>query len=181
MQRASYAGLDPELLFFALLPPIILEAGFNTQRKGFFSNFWTISLLAGLGTVIATLATGFLLLWLGAYLHLITALHPAEALLYGALISAIDPVSTLVVLKKAHAPSRLFNLLFGESVLNDAVCLVMFSLFQQAVLEEDDHPLTWRSSANLALNLVGIGVGSILLAAVICYASAFLLRVRSIH
>lgn len=173
--------MDPELLFFALLPPIILEAGFNTQRKGFFSNFWTISLLAGLGTVIATLATGFLLLWLGSYLHLITALYPAEALLYGALISAIDPVSTLVVLKKAHAPSRLFNLLFGESVLNDAVCLVMFSLFQQAILEEDDNPLTWRSSANLALNLVGIGVGSILLAAVICYASAFLLRVRSIH
>lgn len=119
-QRVQGAGLNPQTLFFGLLPPIILEAGFNTQRKGFFSNFWVILLLAIVGTLIATFATGGMLIWLGS-LGLITQLTSAEAFLYGSLISAIDPVATLLVFKKSKAPSLLFNLVFGESVLNDAV------------------------------------------------------------
>jgi sodium/hydrogen exchanger 8 len=102
------------------LPPIILEAGFNTQRKGFFSNFAAILLLAIGGTLIATFVTGGLLLFLGAT-GLIPLLTSAEAFLYGSLVSAIDPVATLLVFKKCNAPSLLFNLVFGESVLNDAV------------------------------------------------------------
>lgn len=113
-------GLNPQTLFFGLLPPIILEAGFNTQRKGFFSNFWTITLLAVAGTLIATFVTGGLLVCLGR-LGLITQLTSAEALLYGSLISATDPVATLLVFQKSKAPSLLFNLVFGESVINDAV------------------------------------------------------------
>ncbi|GAB9470421.1 hypothetical protein Gpo141_00007666 [Globisporangium polare] len=175
-KRANGMGLDPQILFFALLPPIILEAGFNTQRKGFFSNFWSILLLAIVGTVVATLATAGGLIWLGRNVDFITELKPAEALLYGSLISAIDPVSTLVVLKKSHAPSLLFNLLFGESVLNDAVSIVISVLFQQSVLQEDDSPLTWQSASKLAGELVGIGVGSVALSATICLASAFILK-----
>lgn len=176
-KRASGTGLDPQILFFALLPPIILEAGFNTQRKGFFSNFWSILLLALVGTIVATLATAGGLLWLGRHVDFITELKPAEALLYGSLISAIDPVSTLVVLKKSRAPNLLFNLLFGESVLNDAVSIVISALFQQSVLQENDSPLTWQSASEIAGELIGIGVGSVALSATICLASAFILKV----
>lgn len=52
---------------------------------------------------------------------LITKLTAAEAYLYGALISAVDPVATLSVFKKNGVPPLLFNLVFGESVLNDGV------------------------------------------------------------
>ncbi|CAI5744879.1 unnamed protein product [Peronospora destructor] len=62
------AGLDPQILFLGLLPPIILDAGFNTQRKGFFLNFSAILLLAIIGTLVATLATGGILIWLVATL-----------------------------------------------------------------------------------------------------------------
>lgn len=70
--------------------------------------------------MIATFATGGILLALGA-IGLIPQLTPAEAFLFGALLSAIDPVATLLVFKKCKAPPLLFNLVFGESVLNDAV------------------------------------------------------------
>ncbi|TYZ57092.1 hypothetical protein PybrP1_010861, partial [[Pythium] brassicae (nom. inval.)] len=175
-KHASTMGLDPQILFFGLLPPIILDAGFNTQRKGFFSNFWLILLLALVGTMVATLATAGGLLWLGRRFTHIIELEPAEALLYGALVSAIDPVATLVVLKKSRAPSLLFNLLFGESVLNDAVAIVLAGVFQKAVLAKDDSPLTWRSVGELAAELVGIGVGSVALSATICFTSAYILK-----
>jgi sodium/hydrogen exchanger 8 len=78
-----------------------------------------ILLLAIGGTLVAAFATGGILIWL-ASLELIPPLTSAEAFMFGALISAIDPVTTLLVLKKCHAPPMLFNLVFGESVLNDA-------------------------------------------------------------
>eukprot|EP00976_Prorocentrum_cordatum_P092822 1189112-Prorocentrum_minimum.AAC.2 len=49
-----------------------------------------------------------------------------ECLIYGSLISAIDPVATLSILADLNAPPLLYNLVFGESVLNDAVAIVLF-------------------------------------------------------
>lgn len=77
-------------------------------------------LLAIVGTLIATFITGGALIWMGNA-GLITKLTGAEAYLYGSLISAVDPVATLSVFKKNGAPSLLFNLVFGESMLNDGV------------------------------------------------------------
>ncbi|CAI5712068.1 hypothetical protein KXD40_005913 [Peronospora effusa] len=168
------AKLDPKILFLGLLPPIILEAGFNTQRKGFFSNFSAILLLAIIGTLVATLATGGILIWLGN-MGVITQLTSAEAFLFGSLISAIDPVATLIVFKKCRAPSLLFNLVFGESVLNDAVAIVIFTLFQKFV-ESGNSDVNVHVAIVMVFRLLSIGVGSVALAGAICYSSAFFLR-----
>ncbi|OWZ22302.1 Monovalent Cation:Proton Antiporter-1 [Phytophthora megakarya] len=141
--------LDPQILFLGLLPPIMLEAGFNTQRKGFFSNFYTILLLAIAGTLLATFATGGILLWLG--------------------------MATLLVFKKCKAPSLLFNLVFGESVLNDAVAIVIFQLFQKFV-ESGNSDVNVEVALFMLFRLVSIGVGSVALAGAICFSSAYFLR-----
>lgn len=172
--RVQGAGLDPQILFLGLLPPIILEAGFNTQRKGFFSNFFAILLLAIAGTLVATFATGGILIWLGN-MGVITHLTSAEAFLYGSLISAIDPVATLLVFKKCKAPSLLFNLVFGESVLNDAVAIVIFTLFQRFV-ESGNTDVNAQVAMFMVFRLLSIGVGSVALSGAICYSSAYFLR-----
>ena len=77
-------------------------------------------LLSIVGTLVATFITGGVLIWLGS-MGLITQLTAAEAYLYGSLISAVDPVATLSVFKKNGVPPLLFNLVFGESMLNDGV------------------------------------------------------------
>ncbi|RLN26428.1 hypothetical protein BBJ28_00009857 [Nothophytophthora sp. Chile5] len=167
-------GLDPELLFFGLLPPIILEAGFNTQRKGFFNNLSAILLLAVVGTLVATFVTAGVLLWFGSRGY-ITPLTSAEAYLFGSLISATDPVATLLVFRKSKAPSLLFNLVFGESVLNDAVAIVTFTLFQRFVASghtDVDLPVALQ----MLLQLMVIGLGSVVLAGVVCLTSAFFLQ-----
>lgn len=167
-------GMDPEVLFYALLPPIILEAGFNMKKRGFFSNFTAIMLLSIVGTLIATFITGGMLLWIGN-MGLITKLTAAEAYLYGALISAVDPVATLSVFKKNGVPPLLFNLVFGESMLNDGVAIVSFTLFQ-GLIRDDIADVTLNNAGLIIIKVFGIGFGSVGLAAVVCFISAFILK-----
>ncbi|KAH7492209.1 hypothetical protein PRIC1_002318 [Phytophthora ramorum] len=167
-------GMDPEVLFYALLPPIILEAGFNMKKRGFFSNFNAIMLLAIVGTLVATFITGGVLIWLGD-MGLITKLTAAEAYLYGALISAVDPVATLSVFKKNGVPPLLFNLVFGESMLNDGVAIVSFTLFQ-GLIRNGITDVTLNDAGIIIIKVFGIGFGSVGLAAVVCFTSAFLLK-----
>ncbi|KAL0591807.1 hypothetical protein ABG067_000950 [Albugo candida] len=159
---------------FRLLPPIILEAGFSMKKRGFFANFSTILLLAVVGTLIATFVTGGVLLWCGK-MGLVTELTAAEAYLYGALISAVDPVATLSVFKKNGAPSILFNLVFGESVLNDGVAIVAFTVFQE-MIHDGVTEVTLDVASMVILKVIGIGMGSVGLAAIVCSTSAFLLK-----
>uniref|UniRef100_A0AAV1VFX6 Sodium/hydrogen exchanger n=1 Tax=Peronospora matthiolae TaxID=2874970 RepID=A0AAV1VFX6_9STRA len=167
-------GMDPEVLFYALLPPIILEAGFNMKKRGFFSNVNAIMLLSIVGTLVATFITGGILIWVGN-LGLITKLTAAEAYLYGALISAVDPVATLSVFKKNGVPPLLFNLVFGESMLNDGVAIVSFTLFQ-GLIRDDIADVTLHDAGIIITKVFGIGFGSVGLAAVVCFTSAFLLK-----
>ena len=79
-----------DLIYYALLPPIIYEAGFSMRKRGFFANFVPILLLSVLGTLISILSTGFILYGLAEaeVLHFKHGeLSVAEAMLFGSLIS----------------------------------------------------------------------------------------------
>ena len=86
------------MFFFLLLPPIIFEAGYSLRKKDFFANFWTVSLYAVFGTIISTIIIGYLVYAIGLaeIVHIDTS-SPLEALMFGSLISAVDPVATLSV------------------------------------------------------------------------------------
>ena len=64
LHSATTIARDPtvhDLIYYALLPPIIFEAGFTMRKRKFFANFASILLLAVVGTLIAILVTGGLL------------------------------------------------------------------------------------------------------------------------
>lgn len=54
-----------------------------------------------------------------------------DCLSFGAFISATDPVTVLAIYHDLHVDFRLFAIVFGESVMNDAVALVLFSTLEQ--------------------------------------------------
>eukprot|EP00854_Cymbomonas_tetramitiformis_P022087 gene22087-26614_t len=131
---------DDDIFFYGLLPPIVYAAAFNLDRKAFFENFNSILTFAWVGTVISAMLFAFATYgmsywgWISDDIFDKTLL---ECLLYGSLISAIDPVSTLAVFADLGANPTLFNMLFGEAILNDAVAVVLFEVFKD-LHERDD-------------------------------------------
>jgi sodium/hydrogen exchanger 8 len=131
-EELEFLSFEPELFFFLLLPPIIFEAGYSLKKRSFFANFWTISLYAVGGTIVSTFVIGYLVYYAGVLrLVPIDASSPVEALMFGALISAVDPVATLSIMgnPEINCDRLLYSLVFGESVLNDAVSIVLFHTF----------------------------------------------------
>ena len=128
-KELDYINFDPNLFFFVLLPPIIFEAGYQLQSKSFFRNFTTILFYAVGGTFISTFVIGGLT-YMAAKLGMIAVDNgsPLESMMFGALISAVDPVATLSIMgnPEINCHKLLYSLIFGESVLNDAVSIVLF-------------------------------------------------------
>lgn len=122
---ASMLGFDSTLFFLGFLPPIIFNAGYMLNRRLFFANMGGIVALAFLGTAFSTILVGLGLWGLGkgGLSHEISLL---ETICFGSLISATDPVSTLAVFTELRVDPTLFYLVFGESVMNDAVAITLF-------------------------------------------------------
>ncbi len=118
------AEIDPHLILFLFLPALIFESAFAMEAHLFRRMLSQISLLAVPGLILATVATAVLIQWL----------FPWEwtwpvALMFGALISANDPVAVVALLKELSSRKRLETLLEGESLLNDGTAIVLFTLF----------------------------------------------------
>ncbi|KAF0692137.1 hypothetical protein As57867_016691, partial [Aphanomyces stellatus] len=103
----------------------------------------------------------------------VTPLSWIESFLFGALISAVDPVATLACFEKLNAPAQLFNIVFGESVLNDAVVIALYTTLNN-----------WKATAEFTmgglLSVIGqtafMLFGSLLVSAVVTLFGAFLMN-----
>ncbi len=114
-------NLTPELILALFVPPLVFEAAFHLSFEHLGRNLTSILLLAVPGVIATTLMVGGLAAW-G------TALSLPMALVFGALISATDPVAVVAMFKTLGVPKRLAVLIEGESLLNDGTAIVVFSL-----------------------------------------------------
>jgi solute carrier family 9 (sodium/hydrogen exchanger), member 8 len=113
------------LFMILLLPPIIFESGYNMQKKYFFRNLGSIMLYSFLGTFIAIVASSCMFYAFGA-LNLTPFFTLKESCAFGAFISSTDPVAVLAIFKELDADHTLFSIIFGESIFNDAIAIVMY-------------------------------------------------------
>ncbi|CAM5166667.1 unnamed protein product [Natator depressus] len=122
---------DPEVFFNILLPPIIFYAGYSLKRRHFFRNLGSILAYAFLGTAISCFVIGSLMYGCVALMKVTGQLggdfYFTDCLLFGAIVSATDPVTVLAIFHELQVDVELYALLFGESVLNDAVAIVLSS------------------------------------------------------
>ncbi|KAL0974127.1 hypothetical protein UPYG_G00216010 [Umbra pygmaea] len=134
---------DPEVFFNILLPPIIFHAGYSLKRRHFFRNMGSILAYAFLGTVISCFVIGLLMYGCVTLMKRVGQLDGefffTDCLLFGAIASATDPVTVLAIFNELQVDVDLYALLFGESVLNDAVAVVLSSSIVSYQPEGDNN------------------------------------------
>ena len=120
----SVESFSPTMFFLILLPPIIFESGYNLHKGNFFANIGSIALFAVPGTIISAIVVGGGVYLLGLA-GLVYKLNFVQSFAFGSLISAVDPVATLAIFQAIDVDPILNMLVFGESILNDAVAIVL--------------------------------------------------------
>jgi sodium/hydrogen exchanger-like protein 6/7 len=122
---------DYQVFFNLLLPPIILASGYELHQANFFRNIGTILTFAFAGTFISAVVLG-LILWLYTRIPLEgLSLTLVEAISIGATLSATDPVTILAIFNTYKVDPKLYTIIFGESILNDAIAIVLFETAQR--------------------------------------------------
>lgn len=114
--------LPPEVVFFGFLPPLLYAAAFVTVPSEARANWRSILVLAFGLTAVTLFAVG------GVAWALIGALSAGGAFVLGAVLGPTDPVSATAVISRSSAPQRLRTILEGESLVNDGIGLVAFSV-----------------------------------------------------
>jgi CPA1 family monovalent cation:H+ antiporter len=120
IKGASVPELEPDLIFFVFLPPVLWSAAYFTSMREFRANLRPIGLLA-IGLVIAT--TGVVAVVCHA---LLPGLPWAVAVAIGAIVSPPDAVAAEAIIKRLPVPHRTVVILEGESLVNDASALVLY-------------------------------------------------------
>jgi len=170
-------SFSPKVFFFILLPPIIFNSGYTLKGELFFRHILPISLFACFGTAISTFVVAIMLQFLkSAGLTGDFQPHFTELLTFGALISATDPVSTLAVFQTKQVDPQLFYLVFGESVLNDAVGLVLFKTLSKFVGKHDDIEKVFGAIIEFVLDFTIGFIGSMIVGCGAGLFSAFFLK-----
>jgi CPA1 family monovalent cation:H+ antiporter len=141
--------LEPDVVFFVFLPPILWAAAFFTSFRDFKANRRPITLLA-VGLVLATSVVVAVVA---------RALFPdmswAVALALGAIVSPPDAVAAAAIVSRLPVPHRVIVVLEGESLVNDASALI---LYRSAVAAAVTGYFSWGESVVRFFVDAGVGV-----------------------
>ncbi|XP_013384035.1 Na(+)/H(+) exchanger beta isoform X2 [Lingula anatina] len=157
--------LPPDVFFLFLLPPIILESAYSLHDRVFFQNVGTVILYAVVGTVLNCFLLGPTIYGLS----LVGALGEidisfTECLLFSSLIVAVDPVAVLAIFAEIGVNNVLYILVFGESLLNDAVTVVLYNTMKSflGIHEADVGQIFLAVAAFFTVSLGGLAIGVVL-------------------
>ncbi|KAK2742423.1 monovalent cation:H+ antiporter, CPA1 (nhx1) [Onygenales sp. PD_40] len=127
----SSVSFNYQFFFNLLLPPIILASGYELHQANFFRNIGTILTFAFAGTFISALVLA-IILYLWSFIPLDgLSISFVEAFSVGATLSATDPVTILAIFNVYKVEPKLYTVIFGESILNDAIAIVLFETAQR--------------------------------------------------
>uniref|UniRef100_UPI0037E7A6E9 sodium/hydrogen exchanger 8 n=1 Tax=Semicossyphus pulcher TaxID=241346 RepID=UPI0037E7A6E9 len=135
----------PNMFFLLLLPPIIFESGYSLHKGNFFQNIGSITLFAVIGTAISAFIVGGGIYFLGQA-DVIYKMSMTDSFAFGSLISAVDPVATIAIFNALNVDPVLNMLVFGESILNDAVSIVLTNTAEGFFSRSDNSVVTgWET------------------------------------
>jgi NhaP-type Na+/H+ or K+/H+ antiporter len=125
-----WSKIDGHLILFIFLPALIYEGSSETNYYVFMNHFWSAQILAFPGMVVQALMIACVARWVLPY-----SWEWTEAWLFGAILSATDPVAVVALLKELGVLPDLRVLIEAESLLNDGSAIVLFQLCFKILLE----------------------------------------------
>jgi monovalent cation:H+ antiporter, CPA1 family len=170
--RGILAGVDfPATLLNGFLSFLLFAGALEVDFVELFARKWTVLALATFGTVLSTGLIGAALFAVSTVLGI--GIPILWCLVFGALISPTDPVAVLLVLKRVGIPNDLQATVAGESLFNDGIGVVLFSLLLSLAMNSGAHLQGPLAVAGLFL-LEAVGGG--LLGLAFGYAAFALIR-----
>ncbi|GLI71288.1 hypothetical protein VaNZ11_016422, partial [Volvox africanus] len=171
---ADAVAFKGDIFFFILLPTIMFDAGYSLDTRMFIKNVGSLCLYAFAGTTISCFVVG-IMMWLFGLWGWCHSMPLLANLTFGALISATDPVTVLAVFQRLDAQPDLYMNVFGESVLNDAVGMVLYNVI--AAFLDGKHVNAGSVFAGIGI-FAAIFVGSTAIGIAIGLLAAFIFRSR---
>lgn len=161
-EAVEWAGnIDPHLILSVFLPTLIFEAAFAMDVHTFKKSFTNATLMAVPGLIITIGLTGSFIILLTNFNIGFTGWNWSLAILFGALISATDPVAVVSLLKHMGTSKKLGTLIEGESLLNDGTAIVIFMVFLTIITGGTTQNSIIVEFLRIALGgaLLGVGIG----------------------
>lgn len=146
---------SPDLILGLLIPPLLFEATLHLPWPKLKADLLAVLAFAILGTMLGTFAVGWLVWWLVGVPWL-------AAVAFGALISATDPVAVIAFFKSLGVTKRLSVLVEGESLFNDAVAFVAFTLAVDAASPDESFGVGKAIGDFLVIGGGGLAVGLVI-------------------
>lgn len=147
--------MTPELILLVFLPALLFEASWNIDLKELKNNWLAIFLLSVPGVVISMAV-------IAIFMHFTIAMPLAPAFLFGAMISATDPISVLALFRKLGINKRLTMILEGESLFNDGTAVVLFKLILGIIIAGTQFSFLQTAGSFTMVVLGGAVVGCML-------------------
>jgi len=125
----NFIKFSPDIVFYVFLPSLIFESAYHLNYRTFRHVIPEVAVLSTLGLCLSTSIIGFLVHWL-------LSIPLDVSLLFGALISATDPVAVLAIFKDLRVPRKLSTIVDGESLINDGTALILFQILLVGIGEK---------------------------------------------
>ena len=145
--------LTPDLILFIFLPALLFDSSYNLPFGEVRDNLRPIVLLAVPGVILTAVCVA-------AGLYYWAGLSWSVAFLFGAIMSATDPVSVLAIFRKIGAPQRLSVILEGESLFNDGTAIVLYRIVLGIVIAGAVENVVLTIGEFLLVVLGGIALGA---------------------
>lgn len=163
--------MDPHLVLFILLPPLLFTASYNINLKKFKAVWRPVVLLGTFGVLLSTMV-------IGGMLHYGLGMNALVGLIIGAILATTDPVAVVALFQKLEVDERIIYLMEGESLINDGISVALFLAIEAALVS--GFPVS-KALSQASINFVVMAGGGLLLGVTLGYVLSKMQRLYEDH
>lgn len=148
LQTLGSIPITAEVFLWLFLPLLLFETALNMDGRDILDDLAAILVLAVVAVLLSTVISGF-------SVYYATNFGIITCLLLAAIVATTDPAAVISIFREVGAPRRLLALVEGESLLNDAAAIALFSALLATLLGPTDTPDLWQLGKDFLREFIG--------------------------